>query len=107
MIKKEDYEPGGFEAIVALCVSVGLGPIMRGLCLKYLWAWFVVSTFGLPTLNIPQALGIGLTLATFAGVEHSSYKGETRGQWWGAILGRVLFAPLVTLLFGLIYRAFL
>lgn len=40
--------------------SLILSPIWRSYVLVKLWAWFIVTTFALAPLTIPQALGLSL-----------------------------------------------
>lgn len=40
-----------------------IGITLHGFVLKILWLWFVVSTFNLPPISVPQALGISLIAA--------------------------------------------
>lgn len=37
--------------------------ILRGLVLQALWGWFMVTTFGLPTLTLVEALGLSLVVS--------------------------------------------
>ena len=40
--------------------------LIRGWTLSLLWAWFVVPTFtGIPSISIPQALGLSLIASVF------------------------------------------
>ena len=40
-----------------------LAYLLNGLVLCQLWQWFVVPLFGLPTLTIAQALGLGTLIS--------------------------------------------
>lgn len=44
----------------ALGIGYVLTTIFGGWVLTVLWGWFVVLTFGLPSLSIPIAIGINL-----------------------------------------------
>lgn len=44
---------GGLAAMI-------ISAMYRGWALMLLWRWFVVSTFGLPELRVPAALGIAV-----------------------------------------------
>ncbi|MCP3017986.1 hypothetical protein [Cupriavidus basilensis] len=37
--------------------------ILKGWALSVVWAWFIVPTFALPALTIPQAIGISIVAA--------------------------------------------
>lgn len=41
---------------------------LKAIVLVKLWEWFIVPTFALPVLNIPQAIGISLTIYYFVGI---------------------------------------
>lgn len=43
------------------CAEIGF----RAYVMTVLWAWFVVSTFGLPALTIPAVLGIHMLYGVF------------------------------------------
>lgn len=38
------------------------GAMMNGWALSKLWSWFIVSTFALPALTIPAAIGVALVV---------------------------------------------
>src|SRR4051812_10507247 len=38
------------------------GTLMNGWALSQLWSWFIVKTFELPALTIPEAIGICLVV---------------------------------------------
>lgn len=48
-------------------ITTSLIVIFRGFVFSKLWAWFVVSKFGLNSLSIPEAIGISIliTLLTY------------------------------------------
>ena len=37
-----------------------LSAIVDYITIIFMWGWFIVPTFGLPLLNIPQAIGLNL-----------------------------------------------
>lgn len=55
----------GFLALGFVIGFIVAAIAWNGFVLKVLWGWFMVPTFGLPTLNIPQALGIAIVAQTF------------------------------------------
>ena len=82
-----------------------LATIFNGYVMTILWGWFVVEKFSLPTLNIPEALGI-LLIAKFStivvnladmDVDDREVKSATL-QW---------LLPLMALLMGWIYTLFM
>jgi hypothetical protein len=40
-----------------------LNTIAEGFVLSILWSWFMVTTFGLPAISIPVAIGISLLVS--------------------------------------------
>lgn len=36
--------------------------LLDGLALKMLWGWFLVPVFGLPTISLTQAIGVGIVI---------------------------------------------
>lgn len=49
-------------AVIGVCVSWILTSIFNGWVLKTLWAWFMVTTFEIPALSIPAAIGMALVV---------------------------------------------
>ncbi|HEX5446798.1 MAG TPA: hypothetical protein VFW87_23470, partial [Pirellulales bacterium] len=56
----------GCLAVIFRFALMPVTAILRGWVLSILWAWFIASQFGLPTLGIAQAIGIALTVGMFA-----------------------------------------
>ena len=44
-------------SLVGLFAGLPITWVVRGYVLSKIWLWFVASQFGLPSLNIPQAIG--------------------------------------------------
>ena len=55
----------GFFAAGVIVGMVILSVLFSGFVLQVLWSWFVAKTFGLPELNIPQALGLVIIFQAF------------------------------------------
>jgi hypothetical protein len=53
-----------------------IGMIWKGFVLTILWAWFMIPTFGLPTLEIVPAIGL-LLIASYLTHQAEPYKKET------------------------------
>lgn len=49
--------------ITLFIIGIIFCTIVNGLGLSILWAWFIVSTFGLVAITIPQAVGLGIVVA--------------------------------------------
>lgn len=94
----------GFLAALGL-VAYFIGmTIFRGWTLSVLWGWFVVTTFGLPALSIPQAIGATIVVSFFTYQYH--YSKENEDNWGRAIVFGILF-PLVSLGVGYIVKGYL
>lgn len=62
---------------VAGILAITLGEsLVAGFVLKTLWLWFVVSTFKLPELSIPVALGLALLYRYLSLDTNLSRKGD-------------------------------
>jgi hypothetical protein len=46
--------------IVTVIMGIAAATVLRGYVVAKLWLWFVAATFGLPSLGLAQAAGIGL-----------------------------------------------
>lgn len=94
---------GKFMSVVILLV---LTPIVNGFVLVKLWSWFIVSTFSVNPLRIPEAIGI-MTILGFL-IYHNT-ESKTKSFWEqfyesiGSSLGRVL----VALVLGYIVKSFI
>lgn len=52
---------------------------LKGWAMSVVWGWFIVPTFGLPALSIPQAIGISI----FAGlIRIAKMDGESKDGIW-------------------------
>lgn len=72
-----------------------------------IWAWFIVPTFGLPALTMPQAWGVSLLVSMWTKQIHTCKSADERttaekiGEMIGAMIG-----PWAFLLFGWICHNF-
>lgn len=48
--------------IFTFIMTVFINATINGWAFSVLWKWFIVSTFGLPALSIPVAIGLLLTV---------------------------------------------
>lgn len=95
---------GGLIAILAFLAILVPLTLLRGFAAAQCWAWFVVPTFGLPALGLVQALGLGLTVAVFTPMPSTS--SDKDEDWYKPLLMQAIY-PLIILLFGAIYHAFM
>jgi len=58
--------------IASLVLVVPIGVLMQGAVLAIAWDWFVVSTFEITTITIPQAMGISIVGSMIAGASPGS-----------------------------------
>lgn len=52
--------------IITVVMAIAATTVLRGYVIAKLWLWFIAATFGLPTLGIAQAAGIGLIVGFLA-----------------------------------------
>lgn len=74
----------------------------RGYVLTVLWAWFVVSTFAVPALSIPAAIGLCLTVSMFKNRRKDNSMDEK--EPWGQELATEALIPLLALVLGWIVK---
>lgn len=70
-----------------------------------LWNWFVVPTFGLPTLNFAVAGGLRVLIAVL--VTKISPAGDKTALWYYQSALNAVLLPAVLLLTGWLYRLFI
>lgn len=94
--------------ILTITIStLTLGTIWRSYVLSILWAWFIVTTFGLPVLNIPTAIGLSCVVS-FLTYQHDHTKDERSGVEKCVEGALVLFLhPLLALFVGWIVKQWL
>lgn len=73
--------------------------LARGFMISVLWAWFMVPTFSLPVLSIPQAIGLSLVVGAF----HSSH-GPSKDREWYVTLAIAVGDIVLPLAIGWIVR---
>ena len=96
----------GCGAIVVLTpILVVLSYLINGYVLSMLWKWFIVTTFHLPVLNIPEAIGIAVVVGFLTKQITSSgdSKEKSKSEKWTNIIGLIIgifVGPFITLLIG-------
>lgn len=94
-------------------VTLALSTIIYGLTFQVLWGWFVVQTFRVPALSIPDALGLALTVSYLTKDYTASTnpeatakaKANLRKAWYEGI-AKAITVSLFVLLFGVVYHLF-
>lgn len=90
-----------FLKIIGGLTMLILSFVWSGLVLKVLWGWFFVPIFGLPNLNIPQALGIALV------VSYLTHRYNEDNRKPAVVLAYAFVIPAFALLVGWIYTWFM
>ena len=93
------------------CVTILLLPLFaawRSYVATKLWAWFVVSTFGLPALSMSAAYGLMLVSAMFVPqTQCDSKSGGGMSEAIGKIIGIQVAWPAIALFLGWTVREML
>lgn len=97
-----EHKTTGWEAL-ALILLVPFSAAWNGLILVKLWAWFIVGTFGLQPLRIPQALGVSLVVGFLTAQTNNAKEKHSTVE----SIGIAFIFPLFALFFGWIYHLFL
>lgn len=90
-------------ALTVAAIGTPLLLILNGFALKQLWLWFVVSTFGLPELSIPVALGLSLTITLLTNTPEG--KKDDKAEWWEPLL-QIAAKPVIYLTCGFLVHLF-
>jgi hypothetical protein len=73
--------------------------VAEGIILSLLWAWFIVTTFGLPVISIPVAIGISVTASLLTHrVRNEDIDNAVSGDTQKIALTRMLFQFLTLIL---------
>lgn len=95
--------------ITTTIVIMVYGSILNGWALSKLWAWFMVTTFGLPSLSIPAAIGVAM-VASYLTREIDETKKQDDEKYWVKMLQCALICtvkPLFAICFGSIVKLWL
>lgn len=79
-MKTDNVVFGCFGIGIAFILLLVLSAIINGFVLSILWSWFIVPLFGLPTLTIPQAIGISMIVSYLT--RHSVLSGNEKQREW-------------------------
>lgn len=104
----------GYSAVgIGLAILFGafmvLSYLVSGLVLSIMWKWFIVSTFGVPIISIPEAIGISMIMGLFTNslaTKHDVDDEDSRTHVFAMILARVFVTPFITLLLAWIVYQF-
>lgn len=91
--------------IIFVPIGLVLGAIWKAYVLSVLWAWFVVSTFGVPVLSIPVAIGVIMIVRFVQGQPKKNENDVDEGL--SAAFGKAFLTPLAVLGIGWIVKGFI
>ena len=100
------------DCITAFVLMLFTSPFIaafRGLTLMYLWKWFVVSTFKVHELSIPQALGLTIMVFMLTGSSNKKEDSTSDGPTDAVItyIVQSVGTCLLCLALGRIYLMFM
>lgn len=103
---KDLYEALGKFAVAILNLAYSIGcTILSGYVLSVLWAWFIVSTFGLPLLTIPVAIGIMLVVGYLT--KQANFANEDKEDYTKRMNILAIVKPLGALAVGYVIKSFM
>lgn len=103
---KDFYESLGKLSLAILNMAYVIGcNIFSGFVLSILWGWFVVSTFGLPALTIPLAMGIMLVVSYMT--KQADFNNQDREDYQKRVNIVMIVKPLVALVIGYVIKSFI
>lgn len=103
---KDLYEPLGKFALAILNLAYTIGcTILSGCVLSLLWAWFIASTFGLPLLTIPVAIGVMLVVGYTT--KQADFNNQDREDYQKRVNVLQIVKPLGALAVGYVIKSFM
>ena len=103
---KDLYEALGKFALAILHLAYSIGCfILSGYVLSILWAWFITSTFGLPALTIPVAMGIMVVVSYLT--KQADFNNQDREDYQKRVNVVMIVKPLVALVVGYVIKSFM
>jgi hypothetical protein len=98
----KDNETSVAGLLFLLFVICPLTIMLNGYAISVLWGWFIVTTFGLVALSVPQAIGMSLMVSYLT--HHSLQKDE---HSTGEKIAIAILKPILALGFGWIITLFM
>jgi len=92
-------------SILVAAGLVGLSMVLYGWVLTYLWGWFIVPFFEVPTLPLAYAIGFSLTVRLVT--NNTDYVDSKFKMSLPRQVGLWLLTPIVTLVLGWIVQMFI
>lgn len=97
-----------FGGVVGVIVLIVASSILNGYVLSVLWGWFVVPTFGAPSLSIAPAIGIALVVGYMTHQIHDCQKEDRSfSQKIAEGVAMIVLKPMLALFFGWIVHLFM
>lgn len=95
-------------AVLGFFVIMILSSMWKGYVFSVLWKWFIVSTFGLPAISIPIAIGVGMLVGMLTHQStHTSNDSSGVGERIATAAMLAFFLPLITLGIASIVKTFI
>jgi hypothetical protein len=91
-----------FIAVIGVIPLALAAAVLRGYVFSILWGWFIVPTFGVPSISTPLAIGIMITIGE---VTRQYVPTKDKDIWMP--IGTAILSPLLALLLGWIVRFWL
>jgi len=82
--------------------------VWRGYVLSLLWGWFIAAKFAIPSLRIPEAIGLACVVSflTYQGGD-AKQEDRTPGEQFARVVVLAVLWPLLALAVGAVARLFL
>lgn len=86
-----------------------LSSIINGAVLRTMWGWFMVTTFQLPVLSLPVAIGLSaiVGMVVYQGNTKKKTEQETWIQIWIEGVANSIAHSLITLIIGYICKSYM
>ena len=98
-----------FGLVVLFVLSIVVASLMNGWALSVLWGWFVSPIFGVPNLQIMEAIGFSLVVGMLT--QNTSNKDDDSKKSFGALIVKLLavavFKPAFVVFLGWIILKFM
>jgi flagellar motor component MotA len=93
--------------IVLTAIVIVSSMLYQGWALAQLWEWFIVTTFGLPMISLPAAIGLMLTVSFLTKSFELDHQKKPYGEMLKATALGAIAKPTITLLAGWVIRLYL
>lgn len=91
--------------IFGIISNLIIQPILNGWVFTILWKWFIVSTFGMKLITIPQGIGLAVFICFITYRADNNNKNDE--SYLGLEIIMSLIYPIVFLIYGWIISLFL